>query len=878
MMFQLPGGVAGRMALRELLRHKGRSALVAVLVALPVAVAVALSVVASPQVQDQVSAQLANGVGRVTALQAWDGTCQQYPELSWDTCAESDSEQQATAAKPDWTAVDALPQQKLVEWHAPVTVDADGEFPGDAYVTDLSSPLAANRWFGTLQAPGADQVVLTAQTSQQTERRVGDVVTIKGTQYRVSGIVRTDVWDASVVVGPDHPLARALPVADREQVVYLYGAMPTLAQARELNGSGLAVVTDEGLRRVSSMADDFTMMQGLLVLAALLAALLTGTIAGAAFAIGLRQQRRSLALLAASGAPARVLQRTMVRQGLLLGLVGAVLGTLVGIAAGFGAVALMNRGATGSYLQPRLGPLVIIGSMLIAVVSAIVAAWVPSRQIARQDVLTAVRDSEAAQAPARAPWSAAGLVALALVVALVGPRVWPSGGGRYAGTVPVETVIGPGCICVALLFFGLLLAIPWLLDRVGRRAAGPLAVRMALRDGTRNRGRASACVAASLAITSLVAALLVANQSMDQTDTDHYESMVPAGVVTIPVDATAGQSYSPATIKAVTAVVADLFGEPKAVADAVTPVECQRAGDSRWCSPAVQAQVCLDDSAGQAPVNASVTTRDEPGVACGRAMGVPALVYTPELFQVLAGRDATAAEQAALAKGVVLITPDGGLGGKTVLEGWTGEGSQLKVAALGVPELKGYALASEATLRHASPTASLQPHERLVQTGIDPDGGDVADLTRALTKARLGAIAQRVSLEQGPHGGYADFVKWFGIVGAGLMLSVAAVASALALRDQRDSHAGLAAIGASTWTLRGMAAVQTLVSVGLGVALGMVIGSLPLVAMIAATRGGVSLGIPWGWLVGLLVGVPLVAALTTFVVARPPRARAVRVD
>ncbi|GAA1370652.1 FtsX-like permease family protein [Luteococcus sanguinis] len=858
------------MARRELGRHKGRSALIMALIGLPVAAVMALAMILVPQYRDNsTDAMFRGGTAMLQQLYGANGTCRQASLTDWSCPQDESSTQDATAHQvtADFSNL-SLPAGVSVsmETTAPITLGFDGaQYAGDVIVSDLSVLASPGQWVATDAAlPADDEVVLPRYTAERFGVAVGDTVQVAGKDYRVSGTLRSNSSGTAVVVGPSHPAAAVAKGADATTVVFLDGPALEEAQVASLNKVGIAYTTRDAYEAMQlGNGTGGAMMQAILVGFGMVVTLLTATIAGAAFAIGIRQQRRSLALLSASGAPARTLQQVVTRQGLLLGLAGTIVGALAGVALGAGLQAWMNAKGTNLPVPISVPWLVLLALVLVGTSAAVIAAWLPARQVAQQDVLTAVRSAEAAQTSAKTPWLALVFVALGLVAALVGPQLWPGAKVSWNGGVPEERAIGPAMMCVLFLFLGSLAAVPFLLDRLGRRAAGPLALRMAVRDGSRNRSRATAGVAASLAITTLISSLLVAFASLGATEVTRYQQSIPTGAVQVTTlnPETGGELSASDLAKARELVEATLgpINQEATVQEFVEPF-------GGWWSSAVQAvelvPTCTDDGACMGSQNAIAA-------------------YSPELYQVVTGKAPSQQVTNMINSGGVVAPASyvkGGNAELTVMSESGNDNSSHAVPALVDDDLSLYTLVPAAVLSKLMPYAKPMTTTVIWSTNTTPSQHQADELQAILQKARLGDLPQNVYVEQGPHSSTPRLVDYLGLVGAALMLAVAAVTGALALRDARDSHAGLAAIGASTWTLRGMSAIQMLVSVGLGVALGLVVGAAPVVAVVAATRGGVSLGIPWAWLIGLLVSVPLLAAASAFVAARPPQARSVRID
>jgi putative ABC transport system permease protein len=130
---------------------------------------------------------------------------------------------------------------------------------------------------------------------------------------------------------------------------------------QELNAQGLVVVSREVVENPPApseymppewgWSDSGLSPEQFAVLALVVAALVLEVVllAGPAFAVGLRRQRRDLALQAANGATSADLRRAVLASGLLLGASAAVAGAVLGIALVPVAVPLLENWTTASF-------------------------------------------------------------------------------------------------------------------------------------------------------------------------------------------------------------------------------------------------------------------------------------------------------------------------------------------------------------------------------------------------------------------------------------------------------------------------------------------------------------------------------------------------
>ena len=219
-----------------------------------------------------------------------------------------------------------------------------------------------------------------------------------------------------------------------------------------------------------------------------------GIVVSAAFAVSGRRQLVTIGQLSASGSDPAVLRRYLALQGTWSGLLGVV----VGVSAGLAIVprlhsVIANDGRTA------IGSLDLVVIALTALLTATLAAIVPTRDLARTSVLAALggRRPVAAVRPRQvrigALLVAGGLTALWLAVSSA-RYANDSGDGLgaaivLAGAGGLAVLAGMCCVCPVVVD---------LVARVGSRRRG--ATRLATRGLGRHRARSAALIAAIAAI------------------------------------------------------------------------------------------------------------------------------------------------------------------------------------------------------------------------------------------------------------------------------------------------------------------------------------------------------------------------------------------
>ncbi len=104
------------------------------------------------------------------------------------------------------------------------------------------------------------------------------------------------------------------------------------------------------------------------------------------------EKARDIAIMRSIGLPSANVVAIFVIEGIAVGVAGVLLGWL----AGWGLGALLHMvpaptGNAGDRLPVKLSPLLFAAASLIALLSAVVAAWLPARKAARSDPLSIIR-------------------------------------------------------------------------------------------------------------------------------------------------------------------------------------------------------------------------------------------------------------------------------------------------------------------------------------------------------------------------------------------------------------------------------------------------------------------------------------------------------
>ncbi|HEY2671905.1 MAG TPA: ABC transporter permease [Rugosimonospora sp.] len=343
---------------------------------------------------------------------------------------------------------------------------------------------------------GPGQVAMTSQVASLYNLHVGDVWHEGGTARRVVGLVENpnNLLDEFALVAPGQ-------IGAPTQATVLFDATPDAVGAFTFP----AGVTPQTPAPASGgFSPEFVVL-----ISAIFGLVFIGLVATAGFTVLAQRRLRSLGMLSSLGATDRDVRLVMIANGAVVGIVAALCGAVVGLAAWFGYAPRLQT-STAHRIDPMHLPWWLVGvGMLLAVVTAVAAARRPARAVARMPVAAALSGHPAP------PRAARRLAVPGAVLLAVGPGLLALSGG-WGSQAQTKTY---GGLLATLL--GLLLVAPACLSvmgPVGRHA--PIAVRLALRDLVRYRARSGSSLAAiSFAVlTAVFVSILATARYADPLD------------------------------------------------------------------------------------------------------------------------------------------------------------------------------------------------------------------------------------------------------------------------------------------------------------------------------------------------------------------------
>jgi putative ABC transport system permease protein len=345
---------------------------------------------------------------------------------------------------------------------------------------------------------GPDEVAMSSPLASAFNLRIGDTWHADGRARRVVGLVENpqNLLDEFALVAPGQ-------LGTSGQVTVLFDATP-LTVATFNFPPGSAPLTPPP---PSGLTPAF-----IAILFAVVGLFFIGLVAVAGFTVLAQRRLRSLGVLSSLGATDKNVRLVMVANGAVVGVVGALAGGVIGLAAWIAYAPHFGVSADHRVVWTSLPWWVVGLAMALAAVTAILASRQPARAVAEVPIVAALsgRPAEPKEGH-RTPRLGLALLALGILLLAF------SGGFGGSGSSSNLDAVGGLLATIA----GLVLLAPVVIARlepVARRA--PVSARIALRDLARYRARSGAALAAtSLAVLiAMFIALLATYRSADGLD------------------------------------------------------------------------------------------------------------------------------------------------------------------------------------------------------------------------------------------------------------------------------------------------------------------------------------------------------------------------
>ncbi|WP_406008503.1 FtsX-like permease family protein [Streptomyces sp. NBC_00637] len=448
-------------------------------------------------------------------------------------------------------------------------VDADK----DSLSPSSGAPTIVGNWNGndarTMEitdgaAPkGSDQVMVDADTADKHHLKLGDeigVITAVGTHTaKISGIAAFQVTNPGAAIfyldtkTAQEALVGESNVYTNVNVTAVSGVSDAQLKKNVAAEIGAAYKVQTAKETADANRDSVGGFLDVMKYAML-------GFAGIAFLVGIfliintfsmlvAQRTREIGLMRAIGSSRKQVNRSVLAEALLLGVVGSLLGVGAGVGIAVGLMKLM--GMTGMNLSTddlTVAWTTPVVGMVLGIVVTVLAAYLPARRAGKVSPMAALRD---AGAPADAKAGA--------VRAVIGLLLTGAGGfGLYLASVADKAAegslwLGLGVVLslIGFVVIGPLLAgaVVRVLGAIVLRAFGPVG-RMAERNALRNPRRTGATGAALMIGLALVACLSVVGSSMVASATEELDKSVGTDFI---IQSDGGQLMTPQAVRAIKA-------------------------------------------------------------------------------------------------------------------------------------------------------------------------------------------------------------------------------------------------------------------------------------------------------------------------------------
>jgi ABC-type antimicrobial peptide transport system permease subunit len=237
---------------------------------------------------------------------------------------------------------------------------------------------------------GRHQVIVGKQAAEQMGLSVGDTLRLLKSNFHVVGIYETGISfeDIGVVIG----LREAQSLTGKpHQVMYYAIQLRDPGQAEAVEGELQAAFPDLDVALTSEIAQtmsDFQVLQELVTQISLLALFIGGLGMLNTMLMSVLERTREIGVLRALGWHKRQVLGMILRESLVLGIVGGICGILLGL--GLGQLATLAQGTWGSF-DPAYTPQIFVQAVIVALVAGVLGGLYPAWRATRMQPVEALR-------------------------------------------------------------------------------------------------------------------------------------------------------------------------------------------------------------------------------------------------------------------------------------------------------------------------------------------------------------------------------------------------------------------------------------------------------------------------------------------------------
>jgi putative ABC transport system permease protein len=416
------------------------------------------------------------------------------------------------AATQKWFGtIEVTAHQQIVIPGSVATVDLRDQNPKGPYGY-ATLRLTAGRYPG-----GPDEVAVAKTVAATFGLRVGDVWSQGGRDRRVVGLVENpqNLLDEFALVAP----GQANPP---QQVSILLDT--TAARFRAFHLANVPLSVESRSYAGKTAAATAVLALGTIGL------LFVGLLAVAGFTVMAQRRLRAMGMLGAIGATDRHVRLVMVANGAVVGIVAALTGTVLGLVGWIAFVPHLETLTGHRIAWFDLPWWAVLTAMVLAVVTAVGAAWWPARAVARIPVVAALSGRPPRPQPAHR-FAVLGSVLLATGFILL----------AFADEKrPLPLLIVTGIVATTL---GVLLLAPLGIAAVAVFAKrSPIAMRLALRDLARYQARSGAALAAVTLAIGIAGAVAISASAAQVATVPNAGNLPPNQLIVQVTDGPGGLS------------------------------------------------------------------------------------------------------------------------------------------------------------------------------------------------------------------------------------------------------------------------------------------------------------------------------------------------
>ena len=395
---------------------------------------------------------------------------------------------------------------------------------------------------------GPDEIIVDSRTADKKHLAVGDplrLITVAGDhELRISGIFEFTITNpGAAVFYTDLPTAQQYLLNGADAYTTLYVDSDGQISDEQLK-SAIAEAVGADTYKLQT-ADEFIeenrdevgqvldILQYVLLGFAGIALLVGIFLIVNTFSMLVAQRTREIGLMRAIGASRRQVNRSVLFEAALLGVIGSVIGVGAGVGLAVGLMAIMS--AIGVELNTddlTVAASVPVVGIVLGVLVTLLAAYIPARRAARISPMAALRDvgtpGDARAGRVRATIGAVLTLAGLALLAVTGTVDKASDGAGYLALgVPLSLVglilVGPAL--VGIVVRGLSVVLLRMFGSVGR---------LAERNALRNPRRTGATASALMIGLALVSGLSVVGSSMVASATEQVDESLGADYIVTP--------------------------------------------------------------------------------------------------------------------------------------------------------------------------------------------------------------------------------------------------------------------------------------------------------------------------------------------------------